>query len=84
MQFKAAGITEDQMNSELNKIETRLETDIIILNESDREEIEGTREEVMELIEKARDNVSMTYSTKDSNLTNKSGGTTDAGTGTND
>lgn len=84
IQFKAAGITEDQMNSELNKIETRLETDIIILNESDREEIEGTREEVMELIEKARDNVSMTYSTKDSNLTNKSGGTTDAGTGTND
>lgn len=84
IQFKAAGITEDQMNSELNKIETRLETDMIILNESDREEIEGTREEVMELIEKARDNVSMTYSTKDSNLTNKSGGTTDAGTGTND
>lgn len=84
IQFKAAGITEDQMNSELNKIETRLETDIIILNESDREEIEGTREEVVELIEKARDNVSMTYSTKDSNLTNKSGGTTDAGTGTND
>ena len=84
IQFKSAGITKGQMTNELDDIKTRLNTDIIILNEADREEIEGTRDEVLDLIEKARDNVDMTYSSSESNLTNQSGGRTDAGTGTND
>lgn len=84
IQFKDAGITEDEMNAELDKIESRLNTDIVVLNEGDRAEIEGTRDEILELIKKARQNVEKTYSTKDSNLTNKSGGKTDAGTGKND
>lgn len=84
VQFKSAGITEDELNNELDKVESRLKTDIVIPNESDRAEIEGNRDEILEQIEKARQNVSMTYSTKDSNLTNKSGGKADAGTGEND
>ena len=84
VQFNAAGISETEINNELDKVETRLKTDIVVLNESDKEEIEGTRDELLEQIEKARQSVSMAYSTKDSNLTNKSGGKTDAGTGKND
>lgn len=84
IQFKSAGITENELNDELDKVETRLNTDIVVINEGDREEIEGTRDEILEMIEKARQNVSMTYSSKESNLTNNSGGKTDAGTGTND
>lgn len=84
VQFNAAGISENEINNELDKVETRLKTDIVVLNESDKDEIEGTRDELLEQIEKARQSVSMAYSTKDSNLTNKSGGKTDAGTGKND
>ena len=84
VQFNAAGISETEINNELDKVETRLKTDIVVLNESDKGEIEGTRDELLEQIEKARHSVSMAYSTKDSNLTNKSGGKTDAGTGKND
>lgn len=84
VQFNAAGISETEINNELDKVETRLKTDIVVLNESDKDEIEGTRDELLEQIEKARQSVSMAYSTKDSNLTNKSGGKTDAGTGKND
>ena len=84
VQFNAAGISENEINNELDKVETRLKTDIVVLNESDKGEIEGTRDELLEQIEKARQSVSMAYSTKDSNLTNKSGGKTDAGTGKND
>ena len=84
VQFNAAGISETEINNELDKVETRLKTDIVVLNESDKGEIEGTRDELLEQIEKARQSVSMAYSTKDSNLTNKSGGKTDAGTGKND
>lgn len=84
VQFNAAGISETEINNELDKVETRLKTDIVVLNESDKEEIEGTRDELLEQIGKARQSVSMAYSTKDSNLTNKSGGKTDAGTGKND
>ena len=84
VQFNAAGISENEINNELDKVETRLKTDIVVLNESDKEDIEGTRDELLEQIGKARQSVSMAYSTKDSNLTNKSGGKTDAGTGKND
>ena len=84
VQFKAAGITEDQLNRELDQVESRLKTDIIVLNESDREEIESTRDKLLEQIEGAREQVSIAYSAKESNLTNKSGGKTDAGTGKND
>lgn len=84
IQFKSAGITEDELNNELDKVESRLNTDIIVVNEGDRAEIEGTRDEILEQIEKARQNVTMTYSTQESNLTNSSGGKTNAGTGTND
>ena len=84
VQFNAAGISETEINNELDKVETRLKTDIVVLNESDKGEIEGTRDELLEQIEKARQSVSMAYYTKDSNLTNKSGGKTDAGTGKND
>lgn len=84
IQFKSAGVTKNQMIEELDDIASRLHTDIIVLNEADKEEIEETRAEILALIEKARDNVTMTYSTSDSNLTNKSGGTKDAGTGKND
>ena len=84
VQFNAAGLSETEINNELDKVETRLKTDIVVLNESDKGEIEGTRDELLEQIEKARQSVSMAYSTKDSNLTNKSGGKTDAGTGKND
>lgn len=83
-QFKAAGVKEDELIAELDKVESRLKNDIIVLNESDRAEIEGTRDEILEWIEdKARPNVANTYSTKESNLTNEPGGETDAGTGKN-
>lgn len=83
-QFKAAGVKEDELTAELDKVESRLKNDIIVLNESDRAEIEGTRDEILEwIVEKARPNVANTYSTKESNLTNESGGKTDAGTGKN-
>lgn len=84
VQFKAAGITEEEISQELDKIESRLSTDIIIANEGDREEIERTRDELLDQIEKARQNVTLTYSSRESNLTNQSGGGADAGTGTND
>lgn len=84
VQFKSAGVMEDEITGELDKVEARLKTDIVVINESDREEIEGTRDDLLALIKKARKNVEMTYSTKDSNLTNKSGGKTDAGTGKDD
>ena len=84
VQFKAAGITEDQLNSELDKVESRLNTDIIVENESDRAYIEETRDAILSQIQRARQSVEMTYSNNDANLTNESGGKTDAGTGKND
>ena len=84
VQFKSAGVMEEEITGELDKVEARLKTDIVVINESDRGEIEGTRDDLLALIEKARKNVEMTYSTKDSNLTNKSGGKTDAGIGKDD
>lgn len=84
LQFKAAGITEDELNSELDKVETRLNTDIVVLNEGDRDEIESTRDEVLDLVERAKENVALTYSAEESNLTNQSGGERNAGTGTVD
>ncbi len=84
IQFKAAGVTEDQLNRELDQVESRLKTDIIVLNESDREEIENTRDKLLEQINGAKEQISIAYSAKESNLTNKSGGKKDAGTGKND
>ena len=84
LQFKAAGITEEELNDELDKVETRLNTDIVVVNEDDRSEIENTTEEILDLIERARENVALTYSNNSADLAGQSGGETDAGTGTVD
>lgn len=84
VQFKAAGITEDQLNSELDKVATRLNTDIVVINREDEGIIESTKDEILDLIARAKENVSLTFSTEESNLTNRSGGETDAGSGTDD
>lgn len=84
VQFKAAGITESELDDELDKMESRIKTDIIIPEDEDKVEMEQTRDRILEQIDKARQIVDMTYSTQESNLTNQSGGNTNAGTGNND
>lgn len=83
-EFKKAGITERELTNELDEINAKLETDFTDIRSEDREDIENNLKDVKKQIDKARQNVSMMYSTRESNLTNKSGGNTDAGTGKND
>lgn len=82
-EFKKVGVTKDQMDLELDKIEARLETDIVITNEGDREGIEMEKAKIQDMIARARTQISIAYSNKDSGLSNKTGGVTGAGTRTN-
>lgn len=84
LNFKAAGVTQEQLENELDKVSSRLNTDIIILNESEREEIESLTQTIKENIEWARKQVEIAYSSKEANMGEKTGGKEDAGTGKND
>ncbi len=84
LNFKAAGVTKEQLTGELDKTKSRLNTDIVVLNESDREEIESLKQEILDNITWAEKQVDIAYSNSEANMTNKAGGTDDAGTGKND
>ncbi len=84
LNFKAAGVTQEQLENELDKVSSRLNTDIIILNESEREEIESLTQTIKENIEWARKQVEIAYSSKEANMGEQTGGKEDAGTGKND
>lgn len=73
LNFKAAGVAKDDLLVELDKISTRLTTDIIVLNESDRAEIEALADTVQDYIEEAEKQVEIAYSAKEAN-NNKAGG----------
>lgn len=73
LNFKAAGVAKEDLLAELDKISTRLTTDIIVLNESDRAEIEALTETVQSYIEEAEKQVEIAYSANEAN-NNKAGG----------
>lgn len=84
LNFKTAGVSKDELLAELDKVKTRLDTDIIVLNESDRAEIESLKDTILGNIEWAKTQVEIAYSNTGSNTNSKTGGTADAGTGTDD
>lgn len=84
LSFKAAGVTSDELIAQLDKTQSRLETDIIVLNESDRTEIEDLREKIQDNIQRARTQVNIAYSSLAPDTNSKTGGSTDAGTGESD
>ena len=84
LNFKAAGVTQEQLQNELDKTSSRLNTDIVILNESERAEIEAQVQTIQGNIEWARKQVDMVYSGQEATIGEKTGGTEDAGTGKND
>ncbi len=78
--FKAAGVEKDQLLNELERIETRMETDIIPLSESERGEINTMKASLQESIEWARRQVEIVYSGKATVPANQQeGGQSDAG-----
>lgn len=64
LNFKAAGVAKEELLAELKKTKTRLETDIIVLNESDRLEIESLKNTILEHIEWAQKQVEITYTSR--------------------
>lgn len=74
LNFKAAGVTKDELTAQLDKTASRLETDIIILNESDRIEIENLVAEIEDNIEWARKQVDIAYSGRETGKTTETGG----------
>lgn len=84
LSFKAAGVTKDELIAQLDKTESRLQTDIIVLNESDRAEIEQLKNSTLDQIEWARKEVNIAYIDRKQNTKIEEGGAADAGTGKND
>lgn len=84
VQFKAAGVTQNELYSELTEIRSRIQSDIVVLNESERTDIENTKSELLRQITMAEEQVEKTYSSQEANLTNQEGGKYNAGSGTND
>lgn len=84
LSFKAAGVTSEELTAQLDKTQSRLETDIIVLNESDRTDIENLKEKILGNIDWARTQVNIAYTDRGTDINSKTGGTKDAGTGEND
>lgn len=74
LNFKAAGVTQQQLLDELDKVKTRLSTDIIILNENEREEIESLVDDINKDIEWAKKEVEIVFTVRESTKETKSGG----------
>ncbi|MDD2980447.1 MAG: serine/threonine-protein kinase [Hespellia sp.] len=79
LNFKASGVTKEELESQLDKTKSRIETDIVILNENERTEIESLEKTIFDNIEWARQEVKVAYSEK-----YETGGKNNAATGTND
>lgn len=84
LNFKAAGVTKEELNAQLDKTESRLQTDIIILNESDKTEIEVLKNKTLDQIIWARKEVNIAYTNRQTDTKSEAGGAEDAGTGKND
>ena len=56
----------------------------MILNESEREEIEGLTQTIRDNIDWAKKQVEIAYSSQEANVGEQTGGTEDAGTGKDD
>lgn len=87
MNFKAAGVSEKELNSELEKVAARLDTDIVAGNVSDQEEIQNLVQELRENIDWAQSQVRITFSQKEEKnqeTKERIGGTQNAGNESND
>ena len=84
LNFKAAGVTKEELISQLDKTQSRLNTDIVVLNESDRTEIERLKNTILDNIEWARKEVDIAYTTRGMDKNEETGGAGNAGTGKND
>ncbi|MCI6464639.1 MAG: serine/threonine protein kinase [Faecalicatena sp.] len=84
LNFKAAGVTKEELISQLDKTKSRLNTDIVVLNESDRTEIEHLKNTILDNIEWARKEVDIAYTTRGMDKNEETGGAVNAGTGKND
>lgn len=80
LKFKATGITKEQMLNELDNIRARLENDVSGGSDS----IEKSKTDILNNIDLAEKQVRIAYSNKESNLTERTGGVDNAGTGTDD
>ncbi len=72
--FKAAGVTKDELLTELEKVSARLDTDIVILNESERIDIESTVRTIKDNITYAKRQVEITYSSQATGTQSEVGG----------
>lgn len=72
--FKAAGVTKDELLTELEKVSARLDTDIVILNESERIDIESTIRTIEDNITYAKRQVEITYSNQATGIQSEVGG----------
>ena len=84
LNFKAAGVTKEELISQLDKTQSRLNTDIVVLNESDRTEIDRLKNTILDNIEWARKEVDIAYTTRGMDKNEETGGAGNAGTGKND
>ena len=84
LNFKAAGVTKEELISQLDKTQSRLNTDIVVLNESDRTEIDRLKNTILDNIEWARKEVDIAYTTRGMDKNEDTGGAGNAGTGKND
>lgn len=84
LNFKAAGVNKEELISQLDKTQSRLNTDIVVLNESDRTEIERLKNTILDNIEWARKEVDIAYTTRGMDKNEETGGAGNAGTGKND
>ncbi len=71
--FKSAGVSEKELLAELDQTVSRLESDIVVENEkeSDRAEIQASKDELAEQIEWARRQVEMVYSGSEANMSGR-------------
>ena len=83
LNFKAAGVSKEQLTDQLDKIKSRLNTDIQILDESSRSEIESMESEILSNIEWAGQEIEIAYSIRDSQKNETGGDGADAGNGKN-
>lgn len=83
LNFKAAGVSKEQLTDQLDKIKSRLNTDIQILDESSRAEIESMESEILSNIEWAGQEIEIAYSIRDSQKNETGGDGADAGNGKN-
>lgn len=74
LNFKAAGVTQEQLEDELDKVKSRLSTDIVILNENERTEIEVLINAIEEDIDWAKQQINIVFSERATSTDTKTGG----------